>query len=423
MASVWAYDRFEKYLYGVEDFKLITDHKPLVPLMNKKDLDNVPIRCQRLLMRLMRFKPTAEYAPGETMTVADTLSRSPLQCQHEESDTHSEVACYIGAIMENMPATPSRLEPIKTATVANPNLQVLQYVRAGWPEYIGNVPPSIREYFPIKNELSEFNGIVTRGSRMVIPDTLRPSTLDRIHDRHQGLTKCRECTKAAVWWPGIAGEIKHKVQSCQVCHEMRPTQWKEPLISSPLSKRTWKKIAIDLCEYKKHTYLVVSDYFSQFLEILNLTTTASQVTKLKTVFARFGCPDEVVSDNGPQFSCQEFKDFARDFDFLHVTLSPHNPQGNGHAERGVQIAKRILKHKDPLLALMSYRSTPCTTTGVSPAELLMGRKIKTTLPTLEVNLQPQWPDLVAVRNKDSSEKQKQATSTSTSNTAQDLCHH
>src|SRR4029434_9117862 len=116
LASVWACERFEKYLCGLENFKLVTDHKPLVPLMNKKDLDNVPIRCQRLLMRLMRFKPTAEYAPGKTLTVADTLSRSPLQYVEREADTHSDVACYIAAIVDNMPATPHKLMAIKTAT-------------------------------------------------------------------------------------------------------------------------------------------------------------------------------------------------------------------------------------------------------------------------------------------------------------------
>uniref|UniRef100_A0A3Q2XG39 Integrase catalytic domain-containing protein n=1 Tax=Hippocampus comes TaxID=109280 RepID=A0A3Q2XG39_HIPCM len=132
------------------------------------------------------------------------------------------------------------------------------------------------------------------------------------------------------------------------------------------------------------------------------------VLKLKTVFARFGCPDEVVSDNGPQFSSEEFKEFSKDYDFQHMTSSPHHAQGNGHAERGVQSAKRILQQKDPLLALMSFRSTPSATTGVSPAELLMGRKIKTTLPTLEANLQPKWPDLDTVRERDAAEKKLQA---------------
>uniref|UniRef100_A0A3Q1EIG7 Gypsy retrotransposon integrase-like protein 1 n=1 Tax=Acanthochromis polyacanthus TaxID=80966 RepID=A0A3Q1EIG7_9TELE len=411
LASVWACERFEKYLVGLESFKLVTDHKPLVPLMTKKDLDNVPIRCQRLLMRLMRFKPTAEYAPGKTLTVADTLSRSPLQSTFEESDTHSDVQCYIAAVVSSVPASPQKLETIRLTTAADSNLQtILDYIRSGWPEYVGNVPIAIRDYYPVKSELSEYNGIITRGSRILIPSTLRTDILDRIHDGHQGLTKCRERANTSVWWPGISTDIKNKVESCQTCREMKHAQRKEPLISTLLPDRPWQRLAIDLCDYNKHTYLVVSDYFSRFIEILHMpTTTASQVVlKLKTLFARYGCPDEVVSDNGPQFACAEFQDFARNFDFQHITSSPHNPQANGHAERGVQIAKRILAQKDPLLALMCYRSTPCATTGVSPAELLMGRRIKSTLPTLETNLRPQWPDLQSVRSKDAKEKQKQA---------------
>lgn len=81
-------------------------------------------------------------------------------------------------------------------------------------------------------------------------------------------------------------------------------------------------------------------------------------------------PDQAISDNGPQFACEEFREFAREYDFEHITASPHNTQGNGYAERGVQIAKTILKEKDPLLTLMCYHSTPCTSTGASPGELL-----------------------------------------------------
>uniref|UniRef100_A0A3B4GHF4 Integrase catalytic domain-containing protein n=1 Tax=Pundamilia nyererei TaxID=303518 RepID=A0A3B4GHF4_9CICH len=125
---------------------------------------------------------------------------------------------------------------------------------------------------------------------------------------------------------------------------------------------------------------------------LALTVNGQVVQKLKSTFARFGIPDEVLSDNGPQFSSSEFQAFVREMDFAHITSSPHHPQGNGHAERAVQTAKKILRHDDPLIALMCYMSTPCTTTGFSPVELNMGRKIRTTLPTLEKNLQPTWPN-------------------------------
>lgn len=104
----------------------------------------------------------------------------------------------------------------------------------------------------------------------------------------------------------------------------------------------------------------------------------------------------------------EFQRFARQLNFKHYTSSPHHPQGNGHAERAVQMAKKILKQEDPVMALMCYRATPCSTTGYSPAEMLMGRKIRTTLPTLERNLMPKWPSKTAVKTKDSREKTKQA---------------
>jgi len=144
------------------------------------------------------------------------------------------------------------------------------------------------------------------------------------------------------------------------------------------------------------------DYFSRFLEILEMkSTTGEQVVhKLKTVFARFGIPEVLVSDNGPQFACSTMQEFALEFDFRHITTSPHFPQANGEAEAGVAIAKHIITQPDPFRALLNYRATPTIATGFSPAELLMGRRIRTTLPVLMNNLDPGWPDLNNVRDND-----------------------
>lgn len=287
---------------------------------------------------------------------------------------------------------------------------MLGFIRYGWPEYIEKVPASTRHFYHMRGELSEFDGLVIRGKRIVIPIAMREFILDKIHDWHQGLAKCRERANQSVWWPKMSGDIATKVQQCEFCRENKNTQRKEPLMPSELPSRPWEKIAVDLCELKKQNYLVVSDCYSRYLEILHMpTTTSSQiVAKLKSVFARWGIPEILVSDNAANLVSAEMRQFCNDYDFVHVTSSPHFPQSNGHAERAIQLAKGIVRQEYPLLALMTYRATPCSSTGASPAELLMGRKLRTVLPTLQDNLKPRWPDEDIIKQADAAAKLKQA---------------
>ncbi|XP_077486667.1 uncharacterized protein LOC144097947 [Amblyomma americanum] len=139
----------------------------------------------------------------------------------------------------------------------------------------------------------------------------------------------------------------------------------------------------------------------QDVERLPDTSARSVVAALSAMFARYGIPIELCTDNGPQFSSQEFAAFAKEYDFAHVTSSPHYPQSNGLAEKGVQIVKRIMKktqdaRHDFWLGLLAYRSTPLID-GQSPGELLQGRRLRSNLPdfggikTIEVKKHRQTP--------------------------------
>ncbi|KAL8580396.1 hypothetical protein ACOMHN_020873 [Nucella lapillus] len=409
LASVWACERFDRYLVGLETFTLITDHKPLVPLINSKDLSETPLRCQRILMRLMRFKPSAVHVPGKDMVIADTLSQSPLSAS-ENNVLQEDVKAFVQEIVSSWPVSDAKLNQIKGETKKDVNLAMTyEYVVSGWPEHKEDVKLAARNFFSVKNELSVCDELVLRGDRIVIPFTMQKEILERIHDGHLGIVKCRERAQQSVWWPGIAKEIKQIVSMCRECLEKKPTQRSEPLLPSTPPDRPFQRVGIDICELKGAHYLVSIDYYSRYIEISFLPQITSQVVimKLKDCFARHGIAETVVSDNGRQFTSNEFQKFAAEWNFKHVTSSPHFPQSNGQAESGVKTAKAILKQKDPFLALLTYCSTPIPSLGYSPAELALGRKLRTTLPTHPKTLTPHTVDPETVRERDVAAKQKQ----------------
>ena len=142
--------------------------------------------------------------------------------------------------------------------------------------------------------------------------------------------------------------------------------------------RPWSKVATDLFTVSGKNYITVVDYFSDFVEVSELEGTTSQavIQVRKEQFSRHGIPDIVVSDNGPQFSSQEFHEFSVTLEFNHVTSSPHHPKSNDKAESSVKAVKQLLKKaerhgKDPWLALLDYRNTPAEGINASLAQRLM----------------------------------------------------
>ncbi|UYV83311.1 K02A2.6-like [Cordylochernes scorpioides] len=261
---------------------------------------------------------------------------------------------------------------------------------------------ALLSYWHVKDELGIQNGLLMRSCRLVIPASMKLEILDKLHAGHFGITKTRLRARETVWWPGISEEIAETVRKCSVCIQEAVSKH-EPLIPTNFPTRLWQKIGMDLFKFENKWYLVVIDYYSRFPEMIQLDRLTANVVaqSCKSIFARHGIPETVVSDNGTQFGAAcEFANFARQYGFTHVTSSPRFPQSNGMAEAGVKIAKLILKkNQDPSLGLLEYRSTPLEN-GYSPAELLMGRKLRTTLPIAPENLNPKLVDSQTLKRKE-----------------------
>ena len=167
---------------------------------------------------------------------------------------------------------------------------------------------------------------------------------------------------------------------------MHADERREPLLYTEFPEGPWMHLATDLLEYNKKMYLVVIDVYSRYIELalIDKITSENIIINLKSIFARHGIPYCLRSDNGPQYKLIEFQKFAKEYGFNHERSSPRYSQSDGEAERAVQTVKNLLKkNSDPYLGLMIYRSTP-QSNGFSPDELLFNRRIRTTLPSVQI---------------------------------------
>ena len=404
LAVTWGCERFQQYLLG-KSFKVETDHKPLVPLLSTKSLDSVPLRVQRFRLRLMRFSFTIVHVPGKDLNTADTLSRAPIKEAPNTQELQKEdVKAYVDMMVNSLPASKDKLQLLRNQQADDRDCsQLITFCKTRKIQWTG----TLKSYYHVRDELNMADGLLMRGSQIVIPATLREDTLERLNTGHQGMTKCRQRARDAVWWPGIKRDIENKVSKCLVCCKFQ-VQRSEPLIPSEMPDRPWQKVGSDLFELKNGKYLLVVDYYSRYIEIVKLSSTTSTniITHLKAIFARHGIPQVFVSDNGPQYSADVFESFAKEYGFKHLTSSPKYPQANGAAERAVKTVKQLLKkNTDPYLALLSYRDTPLEN-GYSPAELLMGRKLRTNLPIEPSQLKPKLLDQEKVKEKEKKIKEE-----------------
>eukprot|EP00795_Rhopilema_esculentum_P009037 gene9037-16680_t len=295
---------------------------------------------------------------------------------------------------------PVSAKDIQQETGTDPLLsRVLSFVLNGWPEACGT--EELRPYFSRKLELSAEQGCVLWGTRVIIPPKYGNRMLEESHETHQGICRTKAYARSYIWWPNLDSQIEEYLKSCKSCQMFRNKPAQAPLHPWKFPARAWQRIHIDYGMFDKQMLLIVIDSYSKWIEVHEMSTSGATIDKLRYIFASYGLPKELVSDNGPQFVSEDFDMFLKRNGIKHTLIPPYHPASNGAAERAVQTVKQALnkmwldhKRKDTSVTwsrrladfLLTYRSTPHSVTKQAPSELFIKRILRTRLSLVKPNL-------------------------------------
>lgn len=169
--------------------------------------------------------------------------------------------------------------------------------------------------------------------------------LKELHWEHPGICGMKAIARSCVWWPKVDEEVEDVVRSCTVCQSTRSSPPCAPLlIPWKWPSKPFQRIHVDFCQKEADYFLVVVDSHSKWIEVKHMTSTTADETIDESwlIFAVHGLPEELVSDNGPQFVSHEFSEFMRKKGIKHTLVPPYHPPSNGAAERSVRVSKEAL---------------------------------------------------------------------------------
>ena len=380
LAVLYGVKKFHKYLFG-RFFVIHTDHKPLITLLGEgKPVPAIASpRLQRWAITLSAYQYSLKYTPGKLITHADALSRLPYAESPVEDTTLPETVLAMEALDRSLVS----VEQLRKGTDQDPVLsKVKLWLREGWPAQ----PPTagLAPFFNRQHELSLEGGVILWGSRVVIPHSYREELLDELHEGHPGSTRMKALSRSYVWWPNLDKNIEDRVARCFSCQQEAQTPPQAPLQPWEFPPKPWYRVHMDFAgPVQGRMLLVIVDSYSKWIEVHDMKkiTAPATIEKCRQAFATHGLPHTVVTDNGPTFISSAFESFLQSNGVRLVHSSPYHPASNGLAENAVKTVKNGLRKMKSVANLREklsrflfrYRITPHTTTGQTPAELLMGR--------------------------------------------------
>ena len=232
LAIVWAVNKCYIYLTGLENFTVVTDHRPLISILNKQTLEQISNqRIQRLKEKISRYNLETVWKQGKNHLIPDALSRRPTEKPNEDDLHSAETLCnYERNVVFNENDEKHNLDMKNIKIEAEKDEQYTELkniILQGFPSDKRKISACILPFWNIREELSIEDEVVLYDNRIVIPKALQRDALKKLHASHQGIDRTKRRARQTVYWPGINSDIETTVAACQKCSLFKPSQTKE----------------------------------------------------------------------------------------------------------------------------------------------------------------------------------------------------
>lgn len=387
LAIMFGLQKFYKYLIG-HHFIIQSDHKPLERILNQhKEVPSLAAsRLTRWAITLGAFDYEIEHRPGQQMVVPDALSRLPLP---DKKVSKFEDSSFVYSIANHTihELTLTRRTLRRFTEKDSVLSKVILYIEKGWPSK-QNIEEALIPFFEKRDELTYEQRILLLNNRLVIPEKLRYLVIDKLHESHTGIVAMKSVARMSVWWPAIDRDIEQTVRCCNDCNEHHPKIAESPLLLWNNTGKPWDRVHIDLAQLNGENWLFIIDSHSRWLEVFKLknVTSLDIIKCFRKLFSSYGICRIIVSDNGPQFTSTEFREFCEMNGVKHIRSTPYHSRSNGLAERVIRTFKTRFKKTSNQFSnqehqlqvfLFTYRTTIHRATGCTPAKLFLNRELST----------------------------------------------
>ncbi|MEL7377532.1 MAG: DDE-type integrase/transposase/recombinase, partial [Bacteroidota bacterium] len=412
LALTYGLENCRIFVLGCPNLILAVDHKPLTTIFSDQPFERVTNpRLFDFKQKTLMYRFTVKHIPGKIHLAPDCGSRYPVASSNDSIDSSMRASIVASYTSDNHLRAVTWDRIVAASATDEESIPLSDLIKNGFPDSKDKMPSNIRQYWNMRDELYQLDGVPIKGSKILIPKSLRAEVLQALHAAHQGVNGMLANARQRLFWPGLDASVRLTRAQCKACNKMAPSNPRQPLQPPANPDYPFQQTVTDFFDLHGKDYLIYADRYTGWVEIALMTSGRSQAVcdALRKWFVTYGAPEELSSDGGPPFQSYDYDTFLKNWGIYKRLSAAYNPQSNGRAELAVKSAKRILTdnvdgsgrlNNDKVAhALLAHRNTPVSDLNISPAVMLFGRPIRDHLPALLTthSIRPEWSDIRNLR--------------------------